>query len=438
MKPKLYLQIVLVVVLLGTGIIYADAMAWQVKDLVDKADIIAVVVVKQLDKKSDERMIHVEDPNRGGYSVLHNPDYDKFMDVEFLVNKILKTDSNHMDFSTLTVPALKSGVKEGVLRCPEPISFIVGARYIVFLVYEDPNQSLQSLRLISDTAGAVRLEGDKTFVKPHLLDSNPPQYPQYREFNEPELLKRVQELISKAKLAPSAELEKELAKIAAMNKGEGTDHAVLEAECLELMKDHNSPEDIGKIYAKIALIYSGKGYSSPNDIRIAKTTEYCKKALELPLDVITACEMNGRLAGSMIAWFQTLPPSKVVELRREAIVFCLNGLKIALDNNAPKEHLPPPPGVGKYDVGSNDPDYEKFTKKHEQQVAEREKWKLENNLYIQRQVLTGLGVSLYSHEPYDINELEKFARDTLKGHDDAVNEMLTKVNERIAQIAQQK
>jgi hypothetical protein len=163
-------------------------MYWQVKNLVAESDIIAIVTVKQLDKKNDDRMIRVDHPNSGSSSYCQNPDYDEFMDVEFLVNDILKADNRYSYPSTLTISDLK-----GVGRLPKPVSFTVGAKYLVFLEYQDPNQSLQSLRLISPTSGAVQLEGDKTIKKPPLLDGYPPQH---REFNEPQLLKRVQELIT--------------------------------------------------------------------------------------------------------------------------------------------------------------------------------------------------------------------------------------------------
>lgn len=195
MKIKLYLYFVFVLSIFCAAITFGREQYWQVKDLVAKADIITIVVVKQLDKKNDDLMIRIEHPNSGDYSIRHNPDYDEFMDVEFLVNDILKEDNKHLHLSTLTIPALK-----GVGRYPKPVSFIVGARYLVFLEYEDPNRSLESLQLISPTSGAVRLEGNKIIRKPALLDGYPPQF---RKFNEPELLQRVQQLITEAESVSS-------------------------------------------------------------------------------------------------------------------------------------------------------------------------------------------------------------------------------------------
>ena len=101
---------ILIVLILGALCpkhVSADEQYWQVKDLVGQADIIATVTVKELDKKSDDLMIYVEHPGRGGYSVRHNPDYNEFMDVKFLVNQIFKADNKDLPLLTLTIPVLK-------------------------------------------------------------------------------------------------------------------------------------------------------------------------------------------------------------------------------------------------------------------------------------------------------------------------------------------
>ncbi len=189
---------VFAVIVLGIfcpGVTYADAMNWQVKDLVGKSDIVAIAIVKQLDKKNDERMIHIK--HGSGWSTRHNPDYDEFMDVEFSVNKFLKANAKVLYPSTLIIPALK-----GRFMCPEPVSFIVGARYLVFLKYENHDHGLQSLRFISSTSGAIRLEGDKTIRRPALLDGYPPKF---KKFNGPQLLDRIQQLIEDGQAPSEAE-----------------------------------------------------------------------------------------------------------------------------------------------------------------------------------------------------------------------------------------
>ncbi len=237
---------------------------------------------------------------------------------------------------------------------------------------------------------------------------------------------------------PNVLLEKNLSEIVAKDRGGGTDIKKLEDDCLSLLSDNNSPEEKGIIYSKIALMYAGKGYSSPNDIRIQKTTEYSMKALGHPLDVVTSSKIYACLADSQIAPYWHSSHTEFIKARREAILTILSGIKLVLENNAPKYIKEPPPPVGKYEVDSTSPDYEKVVKKHDEQMAARKKWEFEQNLYFQRDILTGLCVSLYSHKPYNTGELENFAREKLKGHDDAIDEIMAKVQERIQQRSKYK
>lgn len=229
-------------------------------------------------------------------------------------------------------------------------------------------------------------------------------------------------------------LDINLTRITNQDKGEGTDVQKLEDKCLELLKDHNSPEDKGKIYAKIALMYAGKGYSSPNDIRIAKTTEYCNKALENPLDLITTCEMYSRLSTSEIHPYIFSSETEFAKARKEAIVTCLKGLKLVLDNNAPTDlNQIQKTGVFAYMVNPNNPDYNRIVQEHQRQLELHNKGQFEEKLYILRRSLLDGCANIYAYKrPHDTNELENFAREILKGHDDAIDEIMSKVRERIS------
>jgi hypothetical protein len=229
-------------------------------------------------------------------------------------------------------------------------------------------------------------------------------------------------------------LDINLMRIVSQDKGRGTDVQKLEDNCLELLKDHNSPEDKGKIYAKIAFMYASKGYSSPNDIRIAKTAEYSRKALEQPLDLVTTCETYSRLSGAQIAPYVKSPSVEFAKARKEAIVTCLTGLKLALDNNAPKElGKSPRETIYNYDGPNKDEIRKEIQEKVEEQKVARKKWESGQKFYFLRRAAIERCASLYSHKPYDAAELENFAKDILKGHDDAIEEIMTKTRERIPQ-----
>lgn len=233
-------------------------------------------------------------------------------------------------------------------------------------------------------------------------------------------------------LKKAQELKKKLGPIRVQNVGKGTDWAKLEAECLELTRDFNSPANLGRIYATIAGIYSDAGFTS-KDVQLPKTIEYAKKALEYPLDVPTQCHMYGRWGDVLFGQAFDGPKEDMALMRREAIVPILRGLKIALDHNAPKESQNPPP-VHLFDIGGpkDSPAYQRMVKKHEEQLAARKKVDLLNTLYSERWALTQRCITLYSQEPYDTAELIDLASEILPEHKDAVDDLVAEVKAAIA------
>jgi hypothetical protein len=211
-----------------------------------------------------------------------------------------------------------------------------------------------------------------------------------------------------------------------------------EAQLLDLVKDHNSPEEKGRIYSTIARMYSQSGWRSSEDPRIPKAIKYCKEALQYPLDAIDGCEMNGRLADAMMdKYWGRRPNEEFVKMRQEAITYCLTGLKLAIDHNAPKEHPEPPPPMTVYHVNPDaGPLYEDAMRKNKEQLAARKKWDFLEKLYFQRLALTQRCVTLYSHKPYATDEFKLTAEKILKGHEDVAKELIAQVEAEIARITE--
>jgi len=227
------------------------------------------------------------------------------------------------------------------------------------------------------------------------------------------------------------ELCDRLAKIHGQSKGTDFENLEkLETECLRLLKEYDSPEHKGKIYATIAFIYSESGFWIKN-IQLPKTIEYCKKALQYPLAPLTACAIYGKWTDALMCRYWSYPKEEFVKRRREATVLCLTGLKLALDNNAPKEMPEGPPMVSKYECPTDSPEYQEILREHEEQLRARRRWEIETELYFQRGALTQRCVSLYTHEPYATDELRRLAGEILKGYDAVVEEILTEVEAKI-------
>jgi len=161
--------------------------------------------------------------------------------------------------------------------------------------------------------------------------------------------------------------------------------------------------------------------------------EYCKKALQHPLEATTACAMYGRWGGALIRKYWNCPENEFVKRRREAIIPCLTGLKLALDNKAPKKRQKVPMvEMFNFHGPRTHPLYQKLLKEHSEQLAKYRKARLQNELYWQRWALTQRCVTLYSRKPYNMDELESYAKKALKKYDEAVNELTAEVEMEIA------
>jgi hypothetical protein len=215
------------------------------------------------------------------------------------------------------------------------------------------------------------------------------------------------------------------------------DSEALEAHALDLLKDHNTPTEKGMIHAAICLGYSAKGYSSSNErgVRLGKTIEYGKKALQNPLpDVQLSCRVHGSVAGAMFIKAREGPPERFAEGRREAIVTCLKGLKVALDNKAPRERpdFPPPMFVPHIITPNKGPKYQEAMAKYRKQLAEWERFRYLCKLYNERHALTSQCVTFYSEKPYDTEELREYAQKILAGYEDVVNDVVGQLEKRIS------
>ena len=226
------------------------------------------------------------------------------------------------------------------------------------------------------------------------------------------------------------ELRKHLAQID-MQKGR-VDIEKLERQCLDLLDEYTSPADQGRIYAQIVRVHGQTGLKDPG-----KVAEYCQKALEYPLDVVTAARMNGYWASALRrpcvrrqVHSRESPWHKFPDTRKEIATLFLRGMKLILDEGGPTERQPLPP-VDKFRCGPADSPYcQELVKKNKEQVRARRKAELENDLVLHRDILTEKCVYIYSQEPVDTKELATLAREILDD-EDAVTELLARVARRI-------
>jgi len=190
------------------------------------------------------------------------------------------------------------------------------------------------------------------------------------------------------------------------------------------------------IYATVALVYSNKGYrfSNGGESKLAKALEYGKKAIENPIpDVLISCRVHGRLADAIIIKAKRGQKIYFAEARRAAIVPCLKGLKLALDNKAPKKRpeMPPPMFVPHILTQHKGPAYKKAMEKYKNQLAQWKQYRHLCALYKERNTLTRRCITFYSNEPCDTQEFRKYAQKILVGYEGVVNHMVGQIEKRI-------
>ncbi|UCC31812.1 MAG: hypothetical protein JSU86_05945 [Phycisphaerales bacterium] len=228
------------------------------------------------------------------------------------------------------------------------------------------------------------------------------------------------------------ELRKHLAQID-MQKGR-TDTEKLEKQCLDLLDEYTSPADQGRIYAQIAHVYAQSGLKDPD--RLAEYRDYCDKALQYRLNVVTAMRMYGYWASALqslcrrqVKWPES-PWHEFADTRREIATLYLRGIKIILDRGTPGETRPLPM-VHKVNCHPADsPSCQESLKKNEERRRARARVMLDNDLVFHRKMLIDHCVHIYSQKPVDTEELAAVAREIL-GDEDAVTELLTRVARRI-------
>lgn len=224
-------------------------------------------------------------------------------------------------------------------------------------------------------------------------------------------------------------LAKQLLEIRAANRTASIDPNVLEMRCLELIEDHNTPAERGMIYASATFVQCERGFgrASERALRVAKTIQYAQKALEYPLDTLTSCRIYGYYCDALSTASLATPEKERGQGRRQAAIACLEGLKIALDNDAPGEMPTAPLPVVYNAFGFNGEMSEEVTRMAETQKVERDEYKRLRELFLQRRALIDRCVTLYAREPHEIEGLRSVVLDILSEHGEVATEIIHRV-----------
>ena len=132
--------------------------------------------------------------------------------------------------------------------------------------------------------------------------------------------------------AHSDDLSKALKRIDMERNGRSTDTLKLENDCLALLNKDSSPEDKGKVYRQIALIYALSGLTKPD-----KCIEYSKLAMAHPLEVPSKVRLCISLASALEVKSWKARGDEFVSARADIALACFQGLKEISDRKIPAE-----------------------------------------------------------------------------------------------------
>ncbi len=177
---------------------------------------------------------------------------------------------------------------------------------------------------------------------------------------------------------------------------------------MRLLDGKASPATKGLVYAQIAYIYAHDGLTDPD-----KVLAYGTKALELPLDVETACKVYISTAGALEVKRRVAHGEEAQELTKSLWKVCLEGLDFVLRQN------PPParrdlPAVNKFDCGPDDEACKELIEKHRQEMEERKRAELDNELVLYRDIFLEKCNTLYSEANTLYSETDDKTRDALR------------------------
>jgi len=219
-------------------------------------------------------------------------------------------------------------------------------------------------------------------------------------------------------------LGEELSAIDRLIAGRDTPFEEAEKRCKGLLAKYASPEDQGRIYYQLAAIYTQSGMLRPE-----KAIEWCKKALEYPLD-------PRKQVGLYIWWCTAIEHvhagargDSLVAARREVARLCLMGLRVCLDHNirGSTQEFPPLPDM-RYagPRGDDDKQYEERKRKVDERNRLVRERLLHRRMVPLRNILVRRLASFYSQLPLPSDELRQMAGEVLADKQ-AVDDLMKEV-----------
>ncbi len=209
--------------------------------------------------------------------------------------------------------------------------------------------------------------------------------------------------------ANPADLNRRLSEIGLKLLSQSPDFSALETEYLDLLKTYKSPEEQGRIYYALAVMFAQQAQQ-----HLPKVAEYCEQALKRPLGTLEKIQMYIYWGDALWMKYSAAPAEELVPVRTQIVSLYLNGFKLVLDHQTTDDAGRPPLVTVYHYFGPSDAEYAEATRRNEMQMKARREWDLQHRLILFHPRLVEHIVSVYTRKPHDEAELKKLADEILQ------------------------
>lgn len=191
-----------------------------------------------------------------------------------------------------------------------------------------------------------------------------------------------------------------------------------ESQYLELLNTATSDDEKGQVYVSLATLYHTQAPSN-----LGKIVDYCSKAVALTVPPAAKCRMYYYWAEAYRTRLESAEPEEAPSLRVKTAELYLKGLSLVLANTNETKPIEPP-AVGRYRYVGEQADLEIAKQRHDEEIKNRERVLMMNELIKYRQIFIQSCGSLYRMPSSNIEDLKHLLQKYVPDHDEVADEIL--------------
>ena len=221
-------------------------------------------------------------------------------------------------------------------------------------------------------------------------------------------------------------LQRQIFAITEKMRTNATSMSSMETEYLKLLESFTAPTEKGVIYDALATMHARNVSAYAN-----KTIEYCSKALQCPLDLVSEIRLYTYWGNALELRKPDGGKGESSMTAPEVVRPYLLGLRLVLQNQTTTTNVVTQ-GVDKYEIPSGAPGYDEVRRHHDIQVNAQKDAEMQNELIMYHSLLVERIATIFAGYEVDETTLKTVTRNSLQ-NERGVLEILTKYWEISAQ-----